>query len=78
MSLRKNKPKKCPNKKCRGYKRGMENIARLSRNFDNWYCGFCKSHYAGYNGKLKYYTKEKWKEQFNPEYDKGGKDFFPK
>ena len=56
----------------------MENIARLSRDFDNWYCGFCKSHYAGYNGKLKYYTKEKWKEQFNPEYDKGGKDFFPK
>lgn len=74
------KTKQCPNKNCRSYKRGMENIAKLCRDFDNWYCRCCGCHYAGYNGKLKFYTAKEWDKQFEPEFDKsrGGRDFFPR
>jgi hypothetical protein len=81
LKAKKKKTYQCPNKECRGYKKGMENIARLARDYDNWYCSLCGSHYAGYNGKLKFYTRQEWDKQFLPEYDrgnrcKGGKNFF--
>lgn len=68
----------CPNENCRGYGKGMQNIARQAPDYDNFYCGLCNSHYAGYNGELKFYTKKEWEKQFEPEYDQmeGGKDFF--
>lgn len=58
----------------------MENLAKLAKDFDNFYCGYCRCHYAGYNGKLKFYSAQEWEKQFTPEYDmmNGGKSFFPR
>ena len=71
----------CPNPKCpvkdknsinlreqhaikrHGY--GMYNLATICPDYDNFYCFICGSHLAGYNGELKFYTKEEWEDCVN-------------
>lgn len=78
--MRSETSKTCPNKECRSYGKGMDNIARICKGFDNFYCPCCRSHYAGFNGTLKFYSAKEWDKQFQPEFDKmsGGRDFFPR
>ena len=48
----------------------MENLAKLSRDYDNWYCSFCKCHYAGHPKKLKFFTKQEWDKMITEDWAK--------
>ena len=50
---------KCPNKQCRDFGRGMDDIG--SRDYINLICQRCGCHYDGEVGKpLKFWTKKEW------------------
>lgn len=51
---------KCPNKNCRGFDKGMSNLAPLSKEFVHFYCHDCRGHYYGTPDDFKYITKEEW------------------
>jgi hypothetical protein len=56
---------KCPNKNCRNYDKDMDNIARLNKDFVNYWCGYCGCHYYGDLNNPKFFTKEKWQDYVN-------------
>jgi hypothetical protein len=60
---RKVRSKKCPNKNCRNYKGGMDDIG--SRDYVNLICQLCGCHYEGEatDKKLKFLTKKEWDER---------------
>ena len=56
---------KCPNKNCRAYKKGMENLSPSNHNYCNYICLFCKCHYYGDIDSPKFYSKEEWENWVN-------------
>ena len=71
--------KTCPTKDCKNFGSGLQNLATICPDYNNYYCFNCGCHYAGYNGKLKFYTKREWEKQFSlPEDSEEARNFFPR
>ena len=56
---------KCPNKNCKDYKKGMQNLSPYNNGYTNFICLSCNTHYAGKEGEERWFNNEEWEDYVN-------------
>ena len=58
---------RCPTKGCKNHRKGMTDLARLSKEECNWWCWGCGCHYYGPRKRPRFFNKEQWDRYVNEE-----------